>query len=427
MPSRTSRLSMAVSEYSWRTQYIDKTGKYSFNKSGYFKDWQKSSYRSSDRRWSNTANFRAKVEAGIPLPDNAMSADFIVDGHVFGGGLSYAAGDPYNPGNMWYEQRENHCSNLYIPGTIEQPWPDSVYAAKLISKAKGAEWSAPIFFAELGKTADMVVKSATRLTSMFLALRKGNFKRFVGLFHRKSRRMSARQLNRASRRFGRQFGKNPWDASRSAWLEYKYGWTPFVLDVHNAFELLSEIQNDPLKRVGTVRTGITADRVQTINGFTTSLAGIRQTGTARISHKLSGRAVWRYSINENLNDIGKVGLTNPLNVAWELVPLSFVADWFLPIGDYLASLDAPLRFSHIGGAYGYKQESTGVVNNITYSSGWSGPTSSKTGKRIYVRARPMLGIPSMRLLELPFKVNLEHGRAISAIALLSNVFKASKR
>lgn len=32
-----------------------------------------------------------------------------------------------------------------------------------------------------------------------------------------------------------------------------------------------------------------------------------------------------------------LGLTNPELVAWELVPYSFVADWFIPLGDWMAA------------------------------------------------------------------------------------------
>jgi hypothetical protein len=34
------------------------------------------------------------------------------------------------------------------------------------------------------------------------------------------------------------------------------------------------------------------------------------------------------------------GFTNPVSLAWELLPFSFVVDWFLPIGPYLESLDS---------------------------------------------------------------------------------------
>lgn len=44
-----------------------------------------------------------------------------------------------------------------------------------------------------------------------------------------------------------------------------------------------------------------------------------------------------------------MGLTNPLEVTWELLPFSFVADWFLPIGDYVSILDSTLGYILKGG------------------------------------------------------------------------------
>lgn len=42
--------------------------------------------------------------------------------------------------------------------------------------------------------------------------------------------------------------------------------------------------------------------------------------------------------NPNLAMISQFGLANPLAIAWELVPFSFVLDWFVNVGDYLSSL-----------------------------------------------------------------------------------------
>jgi hypothetical protein len=41
-----------------------------------------------------------------------------------------------------------------------------------------------------------------------------------------------------------------------------------------------------------------------------------------------------------LSNLAKVGILNPLQLAWEVVPYSFVVDWFLPIGNWLGGLDA---------------------------------------------------------------------------------------
>lgn len=44
-------------------------------------------------------------------------------------------------------------------------------------------------------------------------------------------------------------------------------------------------------------------------------------------------------------DYGGFTVGNPAELAWEVVPFSFVVDWLIPVGDYLSSLDA-LRGVH---------------------------------------------------------------------------------
>jgi hypothetical protein len=46
-----------------------------------------------------------------------------------------------------------------------------------------------------------------------------------------------------------------------------------------------------------------------------------------------------------------LGLTNPLSIAYEVTPFSFLADWFIPIGDFLSILDATLGFAFLSGSY----------------------------------------------------------------------------
>ena len=62
--------------------------------------------------------------------------------------------------------------------------------------------------------------------------------------------------------------------------------------------------------------------------------------------------------NPALAAAGALGLTNPLQLAWELLPFSFVADWFVPIGAYLSAWDADLGYSFRGGSNTTRQVST---------------------------------------------------------------------
>jgi hypothetical protein len=50
---------------------------------------------------------------------------------------------------------------------------------------------------------------------------------------------------------------------------------------------------------------------------------------------------FRYTIDSKLKAFAaQTGFTNPINLAWEVLPYSFVVDWFLPIGPYLETLSA---------------------------------------------------------------------------------------
>jgi hypothetical protein len=52
--------------------------------------------------------------------------------------------------------------------------------------------------------------------------------------------------------------------------------------------------------------------------------------------------------NEAIISFVSSGITNPLLIGWELVPFSFVVDWFLPVGGWLESLDALLGYTTAG-------------------------------------------------------------------------------
>lgn len=59
----------------------------------------------------------------------------------------------------------------------------------------------------------------------------------------------------------------------------------------------------------------------------------------RVSHEveLKGSFVLKVD-NPHIFSAEQMGLLNVASVAWELVPFSFVVDWFIPVGRYVASL-----------------------------------------------------------------------------------------
>jgi hypothetical protein len=45
----------------------------------------------------------------------------------------------------------------------------------------------------------------------------------------------------------------------------------------------------------------------------------------------------------------QIGFDNPISLAWEILPYSFVLDWFLPIGDFLDGLNRWKGLSFVSG------------------------------------------------------------------------------
>lgn len=64
-------------------------------------------------------------------------------------------------------------------------------------------------------------------------------------------------------------------------------------------------------------------------------------------------------------------LGNPLEVAWEVVPFSFVVDWMIPVGDYLSSLDALKDVLGVNGTVTRKErEYVTAEYTLKLNEGW---------------------------------------------------------
>jgi len=63
--------------------------------------------------------------------------------------------------------------------------------------------------------------------------------------------------------------------------------------------------------------------------------------TTKVKAKTKCKFVLRFRLASPLRSFAaQTGFTNPINLAWEILPFSFVVDWFLPIGPYLEAFTA---------------------------------------------------------------------------------------
>lgn len=130
------------------------------------------------------------------------------------------------------------------------------------------------------------------------------------------------------------------------WMEYRYGWSPLMGSVFDAFDqLMREVKSEPYfvrGRAGMVRNEVYLEPEGSFNP------------AAYVSAPATGRRVVEWSANRSTRCEMKVWFAptsgrisdwttlNPANIAWELLPFSFVLDWFVNVGQFLSDLESSL-------------------------------------------------------------------------------------
>lgn len=230
---------------------------------------------------------------------------------------------------------------------------------KLISKVKGHQLNAAVFAAEGAKTISLVKNSILTVGGALIDVKHGNMKRAM-------QRLGIIKSTLGRAKSGRFYVRkeaslSPEDIA-SRWLELQYGWKPLLSDVHEACKAY-EVLTQPLRtfhyKVST-RRNVSWDSSTSPSLYSCPTVGkLQQTLLMEMTEKPGSKP-------------RSLGLEDPLTVAWELVPYSFVVDWFLPIGPYLESAHSlPL----LTGRW-YKTTSrefscgrSKILNNLNYYGG----------------------------------------------------------
>lgn len=398
-----------------------------------------------------------------PLPFNPYN----LTRYVSGTGLFVYSWNNIHPYPLTRSMQEKRWAYPVLSSVNRRHRIDADYIAqeRLYESFSAIKLNLAQFFAERQQVVNMIGSTARRVTHAMLALRKARFGdayRALGIsFDAKKQRAAEYKLydylyenKKISRKGGRVTRRGtltpeehraiakevkrkieslprdfvvPDKLVASYWLELQYGWQPLLSDVYAASEVLSSKfrTEDFAQAVTASAKYFERSPMQAYPSITTMGYG-KDVGQFTIQTKTKLVVLYKPT-NSFKSVMAQAGLSNPALLAWELLPYSFVVDWFLPVGNYLENMKA---------MDGYEIKSINRTRFTKWSIDVSGDASSYSSLGGEINAEKWTityfesGISYTRdilhgLTQAPlaFKNPVSIVHAANAIALLTTAFR----
>lgn len=272
-------------------------------------------------------------------------------------------------------------------------------AVQALLKIKDQKVNLSVAAAEMHKAVDMVASRTMSLVKALRAIRKGNVvaaAKALGVAPPKKSSHSKLQAQN--------------------WLELQYGWMPLLQDIHGAYELATMKQ----RTFG-----------MTISGKSSVKRKYKDSGSRYLSAPFVGSYVdtgdlqTTVSLHYRVDSVAlswaaQAGLDNPLTVAWEITPFSFLVDWFIPIGNWIEAFTATQGLTLLGGSltkYSRIERKNTIATDGTLKS-----SGQMTGVQKYFKMDRT--VYTSTPVPIPYYKNpfsVAHG--LNAIALLRAILK----
>lgn len=290
-------------------------------------------------------------------------------------------------GGVWYQNGYGGISHPFMYVSIDKPGradeANSIALAKLLSSLteERTQWNMAVTLGEARETARLLANTASRLAHGYFAFRKGKIseswrilrgRKHVPVSHQFNHRMLKRRAK----------DKNWKDDVSSAWMEYTYAWTPLLSDIDSAAKYLAEKH---------VRGYFPVQEVSRAHRLRYPFVSKNHGGAPWYSYQVDlydfvmSSCRYTYEVTPNWAYAGgkpstleELGFTDPATLAWELLPLSFVVDWFVNVGQVLESLH---EFQQWKVMRGLKSSRVTLRRNLDLAKNWSVQPFSPPGKQ----------------------------------------------
>jgi len=236
--------------------------------------------------------------------------------------------------------------------------------SRLGSSVKHHEFNLAVAAAETPLAVKMILDNLRTLRAAVRDVKRGNLSKAVSdMYYQyqentkelsKRRKSTGLPLPRTPPPRLKPLGKSLPKQYSDRVLEIQYGWKPLLNDCYQLMTALNHYYGKP--RLQRYTSSATHRRLYTDGNFRYFLSTHFHNSVKII-----------FEQKEIMDPTRELGLTDPLSVAWELTPFSFVADWFIPIGTYLEAINT---IPHLEGRFLVMNRARSVTTYNRFDGGF---------------------------------------------------------
>lgn len=304
-------------------------------------------YVSSDRgRISGDNNITGTAGSMSSISDNKNSAFRVIrdaggivlsDCVISKSSRSFSSGHIYatsNPGYDWTGDMTGDLASMIVgmptlPVSYMEPHDVMGLFMKAYAKINESDILTGELLSDLGKTVGMLKHPFKSATTLLWKIEK-----------RRRKLEKQRSVSQVIATGLKKVHKVSSPASQ-AWLEYRYGWKPIILDT---IKIIKEVgkKRDNLDKLRLVsRAGSKRERKRSGSWPATATISCSGAYTDSLRTRVDVGVIYDVKNRETSDQLmGFLGIRprDILPTVWEIIPFSFVIDWFVGIGDWLQAI-----------------------------------------------------------------------------------------
>lgn len=307
----------------------------------------------------------------------------------------------------WYDEKRHETDNEVVNLILE--------------KTKAQSISIGMMFAERKETALTVINAVERIFQGVKLIRHPKAM-FRAIWGRKPSRAEMRKLKKTAAYVTRKAG-----TVGDAWLEYRYVWTPLVLDVRDSIRALAT------QKQKMYRYSQSAFKFFEGEKYFDKVCIFQQPydSAATVKGYYGTHIKYYYDVTNPLATAWS-SLADPVQLLWDLVPWSFVADWFVDLSTYLDLRSATWGLTFTDGYVSQLRTINTSFETVSYTvsaSPWYGWTNTYTSYPaipdhfyLFTNRVVLSDFPQARLT-FPLEDGLNLKRITDLIALINGLLE----